>query len=124
RPRIARLRAAGKPVVAYMQEGGGRGDLYLASACDRVITTPQAFYAGLGLRTERRYYRKLLADWGIRIDRSSFGKYKSAYRNFSVDSTPAPDREAIESALNHVQELFVSSVSTERGIPSERLLTV
>src|SRR5262249_53852603 len=37
RPRIARLRAAGKPVVAYLEYGGGRGDLYLAGPCDRIV---------------------------------------------------------------------------------------
>src|SRR5947207_14866635 len=28
RPKVAKLRAAGKPVVAYMENGGGRGDFY------------------------------------------------------------------------------------------------
>jgi protease-4 len=124
RPRIARLKKAGKPVVAYMEGGGGRGDLYLASACDRIVTSPEADFAGLGLRAERRYYRKLLAEWGIRIDRTSYGKYKSAYRNFSVDSTSAPDREVIEHTLDQVQELFVGAVSEDRRIARERLMTV
>src|SRR5262249_50540993 len=103
RPRIARLRRAGKPVVAYLEDGGGRGDFYLASACDRVVASEEAFFAGLGLRAERRYYREALADWGIRIDRTSYGAYKSAYRTFSVDSTPAADREAIEHNLDIAQ---------------------
>src|SRR5207253_2596029 len=81
-------RLAGKPVVAYLEAGGGRGDLYLTSACTRVVATEEASFEGLGLRVERRYYRKLLADWGVRIDRSSYGRYKSAYREFSADSTP------------------------------------
>ena len=48
RPRIAALRAAGKPVVAYLEYGGGRGDLYLASACDRIVRR-----RGRGLRRAR-----------------------------------------------------------------------
>ena len=104
RPRLARLRAAGKPVVAFMEYGGGRGDLYLAGACDRIVMTPEAEPSALGLRTERRYYRGLLAGWGIRVERTSYGKYKSAYRNFSVDSTSDADREAIERGLDVSQE--------------------
>ncbi len=124
RPRIARLRQAGKPVVAYLETGGGRGDLYLASACDRVVASEEAHFVGLGLRAERRYYRRLLDDWGVRIDRSSHGRYKSAWRGYSADSTPAADREAIERNLDVAQELFVASVAADRGMERARLLTL
>jgi protease-4 len=124
RPRIARLRAAGKPVVAFMEYGGGRSALYLASACDRIVTTPEARFAALGLRIERRYYRRLLADLGARLDRSSIGAFKSAYRNYSVDSTTAADREAINDVLDTAQQLFVSAVAADRNITEKQLLTV
>ncbi|MBI3539895.1 MAG: S49 family peptidase [Candidatus Eisenbacteria bacterium] len=124
RPRIARLREAGKPVVAYLEAGGGRGDLYLASACDRVFATDEALFEGLGLRAERRYYRGLLAEWGVRVDRSSYGRYKSAYRNFSADSTSPADREAIERSLDVSQELFVSAVAADRRMDRARLLAI
>jgi protease-4 len=121
RPRIARLRAAGKPVVAYLEYGGGRGDLFLAAACDRVLASEGADFAALGLRVERRYWRRLLADWGVRMDRSATGPFKSAYRNFSADSTPPQDREAIEHHLDVLQSRFVATLATDRGIPEERL---
>jgi protease-4 len=124
RPRLARLRAAGKPVVAFMEYGGGRADLYLAGACDRIVMAPEAGLAPLGLRAERRYYRGLLAGWGIRVDRSSYGRYKSAYRNFSVDSTSDADREVIERGLDVSQELLVSALVADRGVDRERLLTL
>ncbi len=121
RPRIALLRKAGKPVVAYLEYGGGRPDLYLAAACDRVVMAPESEPSPLGLRVERRYYRKLLESWGVRIDRTSWGRYKSAFRNFSVDSTSGPDREAIERVLDVSQELFVSAVSADRHVARERV---
>jgi protease-4 len=124
RPRIARLRRAGKPVVAYLEEGATRGDLYLAAACDRIVATEEASFAALGLRVERRYYRRLLASWGVRVDRSSIGRYKSAFRNFSVDSTPPADREAIERTLDQQQEAFVSAVSEDRRMDRARLETL
>mgnify|MGYP001563240159 FL=1 len=124
RPRIERLRRAGKPVVAYLEEGGNRGGFYLAGPCDRIVAPPEAEFGALGLRAERRYYRQLLASWGIRVDRTSYGKYKSAFRNFSVDSTPAPDREAIERSLDVQQELFVSALASDRKLDRARLLTV
>ena len=124
RPRIARLRAAGKPVVAYMEYGGGRGDLYLAGACNRVVATEEAVFAALGLRVERRYYRRWLADLGLRIDRASVGAYKSAYRNFSVDSTPPADRESIERTLDVQQRLLVEALAKDRGIAPARIETV
>jgi protease-4 len=124
RPRIARLRAAGKPVVAFMEYGGGRGDFYLAAACNRVVATEEAGFAALGLRVERRYYRRWLADLGLRIDRVSVGAYKSAYRNFSVDSTPPADREAIERNLDVQQRLFVQALAKDRRIEPARFEAV
>lgn len=122
RPRLERLRGAGKPVVAYLEYGAGRADLYLASACDRVVMAPEAMPQGLGLRAERRYYRGLLAGLGIRVERTSYGRYKSAYRNFSVDSTPPADREAIERNLDVSQELFVRALCADRRLGRERVL--
>lgn len=122
RPRLERLRRAGKPVVAYLEYGAGRADLYLASACDRVVMAPEAVPQGLGLRAERRYYRGLLAGLGIRVERTSYGRYKSAYRNFSVDSTPPADREAIERNLDVSQDLFVRALCADRKLARERVL--
>lgn len=124
RRRVLRLRGAGKPVVAWLPYGGGRADLYLASSCDRIVTTEEAEFGALGLRVERRSYKSALADLGLRIDRSSVGAYKSAYRNFSVDSTPPADREVIEHTLDQVQELFVDAVVADRHMSRERLLTL
>lgn len=122
RPRIARLRAAGKPVVAFLEYGGGRGDLYLAAACDRIVTSEEAFFAGLGLRVERRSYRSALARHGITVERSAIGRYKSAWRSFSVDSTTDADEESIDHLLDRSQELFVAGVSGARGLDPARLV--
>lgn len=124
RPRVQALRAAGKPVVAFLEYGGGRGDLYLASACDRVVTTEEADFMGLGLRGERRWYRTMLERFGVRVDRASIGRYKSAYREFSADSTPPADREVIEHVLDQSQALFVDALAEGRGVPAERFAHV
>ncbi|MCC6650920.1 MAG: signal peptide peptidase SppA [Candidatus Eisenbacteria bacterium] len=120
RPRLDRLRAAGKPVVASMETGGGRGDLYLASACDRVFASEEAVFMALGLRSERRYYRELLGRWGIRMDRASVGQYKSAYRQYSADSTPSADSVVIQRTLDQRQELFVRALAESRHVGRER----
>ncbi|MBI5168635.1 MAG: signal peptide peptidase SppA [Candidatus Eisenbacteria bacterium] len=124
RPRIEKLRAAGKPVVASLESGGGRGDLYLASAGTRAFASEEAIFAGLGLRTERRYYREMLERYGLRMDRASVGAFKSAYRNFSVDRTPAADSIVIQHALDVRQELFLRSVAASRGVGRERFAHV
>jgi protease IV len=124
RPRIARLRAAGKPVVAYLPYGATRGDLYLAGACDRIVTSDEASFAGLGLRVEHRYYRKLLANLGVRVDRTAYGKFKSFYRTLSADSTPPADREETERILDVVQDQFVSALARDRSMERARLLTL
>ena len=124
RPRILALRAAGKPVVAYLEYGGGRGDLILASACDLVFASEEALFWQLGLRSERRYYRSLLEKLGVRMDRSSVGQYKSAYREYSVDSIPPADREVVEHVLDQAQEYFAGTVAAARHMERARLDTL
>ena len=124
RPKLMALKGAGKPVVAFMQYGGGRGDLYLSSAASKVYASPAAEFLGLGLRAERRYYKQALARFGVKMDRASIGEFKSAYRNLSVDSTPAPDTVVIQRMLSQRQELFVSAVTAARGITPERLFPI
>jgi protease IV len=124
RPHLAHLRAAGKPVVAFLEEGATRGDLYLAAPSDRIVTTEEAQFGALGLRVERRSYRSLLESWGVRIDRTSYGKYKSAFREFSMDSTRQPDRESINHILDARQELFVAALAADRHVARDRFLPV
>jgi protease-4 len=124
RPRVQALRLAGKPVVAFLEYGGGRGDLYLASACDRAVASEEASFMGLGLRTERRYYRKFLEGLGIKMDRASIGAYKSAFRNFSVDSTPPADSVVIQRGLDRLQAMFAEALSQGRNVPEARFAAV
>ncbi len=114
RGRLQKLRAAGKPVVAYLEYGGGRSDLFLASAAEKVVASEEAFFGALGLRAERRYYKQFLADQGVRMERSSIGQYKSAYRNLSVDSTPVADSIVIQHLLDQQQQLFVQTMENAR----------
>lgn len=124
RPHLLALRAAGKPVVAYLEYGGGRGDLVLASACDLVFASEEALFWQLGLRSERRYYRRLLDKLGVKLDRSSVGRYKSAYREYSVDSIPPADREVVEHVLDQAQAYFTSTVAAARHMDPARLDTL
>ncbi len=124
RPRITALRAAGKPVVAYLENGGGRGDLMLASACNQIFSTDEALFWQLGLRAERRYYRQFLAHLGVRMDRSAIGKYKSAYREYSVDSIPPADREEIDRVLDQAQEHVAATLAAARHMERARVDTL
>ena len=124
RPRIAALRAAGKPVVAYLEEGGGRADLYLAGACDRIVAGEESGFGALGLRTERRFWRDALERAGVRVQRSSVGAYKSAYRNLSTNAMPAADSVVVLRDLEVRQQLFVDALTHDRGIPPQRLAPV
>jgi len=124
RPRVLALRAAGKPVVAYLENGGGRGDLVLASACNQIFSTDEALFWQLGLRAERRYYRRFLDHLGVRMDRSAIGKYKSAYREYSADSTSPADREEIERVLDQAEEHVASTLASARHMERARLDTL
>jgi protease-4 len=52
------------------------------------------------------------------------GRYKSEFREFSVDSMPPADREALEHQLDQVQEQLVGTVATDRHMDRARLETL
>ncbi len=55
RAQIARLRAAGKRVVAHLSSPGNR-ELYLASACDEVLADESGPVGLVGVAIERGFY--------------------------------------------------------------------
>ena len=81
RQAIARVRSAGKEVIAHADSIASLGQYSLLSAASRLSVVPTADLWITGLYGESPYLRKLLDKLGVKPDFMTCGDYKSAGRS-------------------------------------------
>ncbi len=121
RQAVARVKEAGKPVVAYMSEGGSSAELYLASAADRIVTPRIGTVGMLGVSFELNRMKRLFGKLGIDFDHYTAGDYKSSFHTIYTDTTTAAQAEEIRSLVEESYRLVVDGIAAGRGIPVERM---
>jgi protease-4 len=117
---IGTLRAKGKRVVAYLPLGGGNRELYVALAADRILSTPQAPIALLGVASRTTYYKPLLDRLGIAADVHARGEYKTAAEPATRDSMSDTQREQLAALMTAIQSELESALATRPGFDAAR----
>ncbi len=121
RSSIHRIRAAGKPVVAFSKEIGNRGQYAIAAACDRIVIDPLGSVGGLAIRSDIPYMGEMLDSLGIRFEKVQRGKYKTAGEEL-VHSRPTEGMlESLNALFDDWHETFLSSVAADRKIDKAKL---
>jgi len=121
RKAILKVKEAGKPVVAYLDEGGTTAELYLASAADKIVCPYEAPVALFGVAIELKRMKRLFEKLGIEWDHYTAGAYKSSFHTSYTDTTTALQREEIESLVMESFELITSAIASSRGLSQERV---
>ena len=120
---ILEFKASGKPVYAYIQEPSLR-DYYLMSVADTVAMNPFGLLAINGLANNGAYFGDALKRYGIGVQTTRVGKYKSAVEVFTSNEMSEPDRLQIEAILNGVWQQITKGIAESRGIEHQELLTL
>jgi len=97
---IARIREGGVEVAAYLPDGGGNREIWVATAADRVILGPQATLLALGLSIEARYLKPLLDKVGVSVSATARGEYKTAAEALTRASMSDAQREQLGALLD------------------------
>ncbi|MFT5432791.1 MAG: protease-4 [Myxococcota bacterium] len=100
RRELEKLTTAGKRVVAYLPEGGGNGELFIATAASEIVISPQATFGPLGLAASIRYLKPLLDKVGIGVE-------VEARREFKTAAEPA-----LRSEMSDAQRLQTTALMT------------
>lgn len=107
------IRRAGKPVVVWLEEGGGAPEAYVASAADWIVMPRLGGFSGIGVAVELLRLREAFARLGIEWDARTAGEYKTSFHTTYTDSATAAQREEIESlvheAYRHLDETITAS---------------
>jgi protease-4 len=110
---IVNFKKSGKPVYAYLR-GAGMREYYVATAADRIYTSPEDELDVKGLRAELTFVKGALDKLGVDMEFEHVGKYKDAPDMFTKTSSSPETREVIDGLLDQFYGDFVASVAEGR----------
>jgi protease-4 len=120
---LVTFRAAGKPVRAYLANAGN-GDYYLASAGSDVILDPFGVLEIPGLASEPMFFANAFAKYGVGVQVTRVGKYKSAIEPFTRSDMSPESREQLQKLLGDVWTDVVGEIAASRAITPEQFQAV
>jgi len=115
---VARLRAAGKRVIAWAPFYT-TGTYYLACACDEILLMPSGVVRPLGFAATGVFLAEGLARVGIKADFIQISPYKSAADPLTKSKMSPELREQLTWLLESNQKDLVNAVAESRRVDQE-----
>jgi protease-4 len=106
---LADLRARGKAVFAYVIYPATR-EMYLASACDRILIHPAGSVAMSGLSQDVTFYKEAMDRLGIDVDLVRIAEFKGAMEPFILNRQSEPVRDNKNRLLDDVFNRLVTAL--------------
>ena len=120
---LAALKKAGKPVIAYLTNPHLQ-DYFLASNADVIVLNPLSILPLNGLAAERLFLGNALKKYGIGVQTTRVGSYKTATDMFTSDHMSEKDREQLDAVLQTLWNELLLQVSHERNVEMPKLLSL
>ncbi len=120
REALLRFKKHGKPVYAYLLVPMAP-TLYLASVADRIFIDPQGAMLVHGPAAVRLYFADAFQKYGIGVQVTRVGKYKSAVEPFITDKMSPADREQTQTLLADLWFEISSAIEESRKLPKGAL---
>lgn len=115
REALERFKASGKQVIAYVV-GPSMRDYMVASVADRLVMNPMGMIAAPGLSAEVMYLGGTFEKFGIGVQISKAGKYKSAGESYTERHMSEQEREQLTVLLDDLWTDWRATVAASRGI--------
>lgn len=122
RDAVANLRE-GRNVTVFFPRTAGLKELFVASAADRVISTPEATVALTGLGRESWYVKGALDKLGVGLEVVAHGRFKTALENMYRTEMSDAQREQTALILDAVMQAVRSALVGRGGQTAENLQT-
>ncbi len=114
---------AHKPVTAYLVSPSKR-DYYLACVANRVYLNPFGEMDFAGFASEPMFYKGALDKYGIGVQVTRVGKYKSYVEPFILQKMSPENREQTTKLLDDLWTEFKAGVEQDRHIPADQLQAI
>ena len=112
REAIQRFKAK-KPVLAY-NLGWSKRDYYLAAGASTVFINPFGGMEVNGLASEPMFFGEAFKKYGVEVQVTRVGKYKSAVEPFIADRMSDPNREQVQKLLDDIWGEWKDTVAKDR----------
>lgn len=117
REAIEGFKASGKPVKAYLDYAGTR-EFYLSSVADELVLDPYGAVVMPGLASQPMFFTGAFEKFGIGVQVTRVGKYKSAVEPFTLKQMSPENRAQIQKLLDDVWATLTASIETARELPA------
>jgi protease-4 len=121
RAQIERLRKGGKKTVVYLSQGGGNKELWVATAAERILATPSAQLATLGIGASVTYYKGLLDKAGLEVEVKRRAEYKTAVEPAVREEMSEEQREQLDALLGHVDDALREGLASRPQLDEEKV---
>ena len=108
------FKASGKPVKAYLTFADTK-DYYLASVANDIALDPYGMIVLPGLASEPIFYAGAFEKFGIGVQVTRVGKYKSYVEPFTRKNMSPENREQVQKLLDDVWGSIVTDIAASRG---------
>ncbi len=119
REAIQRFKAK-KPVIAY-DLGWGKREYYLAAGASTVYVNPFGSVEVNGFASEPMFFGDAFKKYGVEVQVTRVGKYKSAVEPYILDKMSDPNREQVQKLLDDLWGDWKGSVAKDRKTTPEAL---
>jgi len=120
RQAIGKVRAAGKPVYAYLTMPDTQSYL-VAAACDKVYMPEAGILMIPGLRAEVTFYKNLFDKLDVKAEMLRVGAYKSAAEPYTRTEMSPEFRQEMEELLDDVYNQMVATIAEGRKLDPEKV---
>ena len=117
---LKRFGEQGKRSIVYL-ETASDGDIYLASAAQRVLLSPAGGVDLNGLQMVMTYYGTGLRRVGIQAEAISAGEYKNAPKTFLADEPSEAELVVQNALLDGIFAEMVSGIATGRNLSTDEV---
>ena len=114
RAALLEFKASGKPITAYLTYATTKG-YYLASAASDLALDPYGMILMPGLATEPMFYAGAFEKYGIGVQVTRVGKYKSAVEPFTRTAMSTENREELQKLLGDLWADILADIAPARG---------
>ena len=120
RNKLEEFRKSGKWIVAYGDQYTQMG-YYIASVADKIFINPEGMVDWHGLAAAPMFLKDALAKFGVKVQLSKVGKYKSAPEMLTADKMSDANREQVSAYINGIWNVMLDDVSKSRNISKGEL---
>jgi protease IV len=120
RQALERFRAAGKPIFAYDVDWRER-EYYLGSVANTLAINPIGSLEMNGLSSETTFFAGALKKFGVGVQVTRVGKYKSAVEPFLLTKRSPASREQTETLLGDLWQEFLTTTGKARQLTPQKL---